>query len=52
MSTTLLIGRRPAASSRALSQRGDGPIVTFSKTRAVKRGHRSPASTRTWAPWT
>ena len=41
MSTTLLIGRWPAAIRRALSQGGDGPIVTFSKARAVKRGHRS-----------
>ena len=41
MSTTLLIGRWPAAIRRAFSHGGDGPIVTSSKTRAVKRGHRS-----------
>jgi hypothetical protein len=38
MSTTLLIGRCPAAVSRACSQSGEGPIVTSVKTRAVKRG--------------
>ena len=41
MSTTLLIGRCPAAVRRAFSHSGEGAIVTFSKTRAVKRGHRS-----------
>src|ERR671928_818836 len=32
MSTTLLIGRIPAAMSRAFSHQGDGPIVTSSST--------------------
>ncbi len=41
MSTTLLIGRCPAAIRRAFSQAGDGPIVTSSNSRAVNRGHRS-----------
>ena len=45
MSTTLLIGRCPEAISRAFSHAGDGPIVTSSNSRAVKRGHRSGAST-------
>ena len=49
MSTTLLIGRCPAALSRACSQAGEGPIVTSVKTRAVKRGQRSGASTVTEA---
>ena len=43
MSTTLLIGRWPAAIRRAFSHGGDGPIVTSSNSRAVKRGHRSGA---------
>ena len=50
MSTTLLIGRWPAAIRRAFSHGGDGPIVTSSKARAVKRGHRSGASTTTSTP--
>jgi hypothetical protein len=37
MSTTLEIGRWPAAVRRCLSHSGDGPIVTSSYTRAVKR---------------
>ena len=37
-STTLLIGRWPAAASRACSHSGEGPIFTSVKTRAVKRG--------------
>ena len=41
MSTTLLIGRIPAAVSRAFSHSGDGPIFTSSNRRAVKRGHSS-----------
>ena len=41
MSTTLLIGRWPAALRRAFSHSGDGPIVTFSNARTVKRGHSS-----------
>ena len=41
MSTTLLIGRWPEAIRRAFSHAGDGPIVTSSNSRAVKRGHRS-----------
>ncbi len=41
MSTTLEIGRWPAAIRRAFSQYGDGPTLTFSKIRAVKRGQRS-----------
>ena len=45
MSTTLLIGRCPAAVSRAFSHSGEGAIVTSSNTRAVKRGHRSGHST-------
>ncbi len=49
MSTTLLIGRCPAAVNRALSQSGEGPIVTSLNTRAVKRGQRSGTSTRTEA---
>jgi hypothetical protein len=52
MSTTLLIGRWPAAISRAFSHAGDGPMVTSSNARAVKRGHRSEASTTTSAPAT
>ncbi len=52
MSTTLEIGRWPAAISRCLSQSGEGPISTSSKTRAVKRGQRSGASTRTSTPAT
>ena len=35
----------PAASRRAFSHGGDGPIVTSSNARAVKRGHRSATST-------
>ena len=50
MSTTLLIGRCPAAMSRALSQYGDGPSVTPSNSRAVNRGHRSGARTSTEKP--
>ena len=50
MSTTLLIGRWPAAIRRAFSHGGEGPIVTSSKARAVKRGHRSGASTTTSTP--
>src|SRR3954453_1222238 len=49
MSTTLLIGRWPAAIRRALSHGGEGAIVTSLNTRAVKRGLRSGASTRTSA---
>ena len=45
MSTTFEIGRIPAASSRAASHSGEGPICTSSKTRAVKRGQRSGHST-------
>ena len=41
MSTTFEIGRWPAAISRAFSHGGLGPIVTFSNTLAVKRGHSS-----------
>ena len=37
MSTTLEIGRWPAAVRRCFSHRGDGPSFTSSKTRAVKR---------------
>ena len=33
-----------------MSQSGDGPIVTSSKSRAVKRGHRSGACTSTEKP--
>ena len=36
----------PAAISRAFSHHGDGPIVTFSKARAVKRGHELGAPRR------
>src|ERR1044072_5048746 len=50
MSTTFEIGRWPAASSRALSHIGDGPIRTPSYARAVKRGQRSVASTTTSHP--
>ena len=49
MSTTLLIGRWPAAISRAFSHSGEGPIVTSVKTRAVKRGQSSGTSTSTEA---
>ena len=49
MSTTLLIGRCPAAASRACSQSGEGPILTSVKTRAVKRGQSSGTSTATEA---
>ena len=52
MSTTLLIGRWPAADRRAFSHAGDGPIVTSSNSRAVKRGQRSGSSTTTSAPGT
>ena len=47
MSTTLLIGRWPAAISRAFSHSGEGPIVTSVNTRAVKRGQSSGTSTVT-----
>ena len=47
MSTTFEIGRWPAATRRAFSHIGDGPTVTSSKARAVKRGQRSVASTTT-----
>jgi hypothetical protein len=47
MSTTLLIGRWPAAASRACSQSGEGPTSTPVKTRAVKRGQSSGTSTVT-----
>ena len=50
MSTTLEIGRCPAAISRALSHAGDGPIVTSSNSRAVKRGHSSGTCTSTEKP--
>ena len=50
MSTTLLIGRCPAAISRAFSHGGDGPIFTSSNSRAVKRGHSSGARTSTEKP--
>ena len=50
MSTTLEIGRWPAAIRRAFSHGGDGPIVTSSKTRAVKRGQSSGTSTRISTP--
>ena len=49
MSTTLLIGRCPAAVRRACSQSGEGAIVTSVKTRAVKRGQSSGTSTATEA---
>ena len=52
MSTTLLIGRWPAALRRAFSQAGEGPIVTSSKRRMVKRGHRSRSRTSTSKPGT
>ncbi len=52
MSTTLLIGRMPAADSRAFSHSGDGPMVTSSNSRAVKRGHRSGSSTSIRTPGT
>jgi hypothetical protein len=47
MSTTLLIGRIPAPINLAFSQRGDSPICTSVKTRAVKRGQSSGTSTVT-----
>ena len=50
MSTTLEIGRMPAASRRAASHSGEGPTVTCSNTRAVKRGHSSGHSTTTLTP--
>ena len=49
MSTTLLIGRCPAAVRRACSQSGEGATVTSVKTRAVKRGQSSGTSTVTEA---
>ena len=49
MSTTLEIGRCPAAASRSCSQSGEGPTFTSLKTRAVKRGQRSGTSTVTLA---
>ena len=49
MSTTLLIGRCPAALSRACSQAGEGAMVTSVKARAVKRGQSSGTSTVTEA---
>ena len=52
MSTTLEIGRWPAAISRCFSHRGEGPMVTSSNTRAVKRRHTSGSaiSTVAWSP--
>ena len=50
MSTTLLIGRWPAALRRAFSHSGEGPIVTFSNARTVKRGHSSGERTSTETP--
>ena len=52
MSTTLLIGRMPAAVSRAFSHSGDGPIFTSSYRRAVKRGHSSGSWTSMLTPGT
>src|SRR3712207_3902080 len=52
MSTTLLMGRMPAAVSRAFNHSGDGPMVTSSYSRAVKRGHSSGSSTSTVTPGT
>ena len=52
MSTTLLIGRIPAAVRRAFSHSGDGPIFTSSNRRAVKRGHRSGSWTSIVTPGT
>ena len=52
MSTTLLIGRMPAAVSRALSHSGEGPIVTPSYSRAVKRGQSSRSCTSMLTPGT
>ena len=50
MSTTLLIGRWPAAVRRCLSHSGDGPIFTSSNTRAVKRRQISGSmSTLQWS---
>ena len=49
MSTTLEIGRIPAAASRSCSHSGEGPIFTSVKTRAVKRGQSSGTSTVTLA---
>ncbi len=50
MSTTFEIGRWPAAISRCLSQGGEGPIVTSSYTRAVKRRQTSGSiSTLAWS---
>ena len=49
MSTTLLIGRWPAAISRAFSHSGEGPIFTSVNARAVKRGQSSGTSTVTEA---
>ncbi len=50
MSTTLLIGRMPAALRRAFSHAGDSAIVTSSNSRAVKRGLSSGTSTRMSKP--
>ena len=50
MSTTLEIGRCPAAISRAFSHGGDSPSCTSSYSTAVKRGHSSLSSTRIEKP--
>ena len=49
MSTTLEIGRIPAAISRARSHSGDGPIFDVANARAVNRGQSSGTSTATEA---
>ena len=45
MSTTFEIGRCPAAIRRAFSHGGEGPSLTSSYSRAVKRGHSSGSRT-------
>ena len=52
MSTTLLIGRMPAADRRAFSQSGEGPMLTASNSRAVKRGFSSGSWTSMVTPGT
>ena len=51
MSTTLSIGRIPAATSRPCSHAGEGPIRTFRRSAAANRGHASGSSMRTSRPF-
>jgi hypothetical protein len=49
-STTLLMGRTPAALIRVASQAGEGPTVTPLTTAPRYRGQRSGSWTGRWAP--